>query len=331
MLIVLKDLTKFMHMDKPLKNQEKFRESKTEDIGFSSKYNSHTQRLINRDGTFNVDKTGLKFSESFNLYHWLISLSWIKFFFLVFSAFIFVNSIFASVYFAIGVENLGISADTGGFRAFMEAYFFSAQTITTVGYGRISPVNFSTNIIASVESLTGLLAFAIATGLLYGRFSKPNAKIVYSRYAVISPFNDITGFMFRIANKHKSQIIDCEVQVVFSRIENFNENAARKFYNLKLEYPKIYFFASTWTVNHPINEKSPLYKITEEEFNKSEAEFLILLKGFDDTFAQNVHSRFSYRHNEVIWNAKYKNIHIHNPEGKLTIELDKISDLEKLN
>jgi len=331
MLIVLKDLMKLMHMDKPLKNQEKQKDRETEEIGFSSKYNSHTQRLINRDGTFNVDKTGLKFSESFNLYHWLISLGWTKFFFLIFSAFIFVNLIFASVYYVIGVENLSVPAETSGIKAFMEAFFFSAQTITTVGYGRISPVNLTTNIIASVESLTGLLAFAIATGLLYGRFSKPNAKIVYSRHAIISPFNGITGFMFRVANKHKSQIIDCEVQVVFSRIEKINDNSLRKFYNLKLEYPKIYFFASTWTVNHPINNESPLYGITEEEFNKSEAEFLILLKGFDDTFAQNVHSRFSYRHNEVIWNAKYKNIHVHNPEGKLTIELDKISDLEKLN
>jgi|WetSurMetagenome_2_1015567.scaffolds.fasta_scaffold01743_16 inward rectifier potassium channel len=317
-------------MNKSLRNQLKRDSVELEDIGFSSKYISRTQRLVNRDGSFNIDRKGLNFSESFNLFHWLISIHWFKFIILVSISFIFVNLVFATLYYINGINNLGISENPTGIKAFLEAFFFSTQAITTVGFGRISPINLTANIIASAESLLGLLAFAIATGLLYGRFSKPFAKIIYSKYALIAPFKDITGFMFRTANKHKSQIIEAEVQIVFSRLENINGIEARKFYNIKLEYAKINFFSSTWTVNHPINEDSPLYEMTKEDLHKSEAEFLILLKGFDDTFAQTVHSRFSYRYDEIIWGAKFKNIHQINEDGKISVALDKIGDYEKI-
>jgi inward rectifier potassium channel len=318
-------------MGKLLENQKKTKAEETDDIGFSSKYSSKTRRLVNRDGSFNIKRTGLKFSDSFNLYHSLITLKWFPFILLVILSFILVNLFFAYLYYINGIENLGISDNATGFKAFMEAFFFSTQTITTVGYGRMNPLNLNANIIASLESLIGLLAFAIATGLLYGRFSRPYAKITYSQYALISPFKDIKGFMFRTANKHKSQIIDAEVKVVFSRLEKINDTEMRRFYNIKLEYPKINFLSSVWTVNHPIDEESPLFGISEDEFNKSEAEFLILLKGFDDTFAQTVHSRFSYRHEEIIWNAKFKNVLIPGDDGKVSFALDKISDFEKLD
>ena len=317
-------------MDNLLKNHKKTKAEETDDIGLSSKYSSHTQRLVNRDGTFNVVRRGLKFSESFNLYHWLISIKWSTFILLVILSFVLVNLVFATLYYLNGIDSLGVADNPSGFRAFLEAFFFSTQTITTVGYGRISPVNLNANIIASLESLLGLLAFAIATGLLYGRFSRPFAKIIFSKYALIAPFKDKTGFMFRTANKHKSQIIDAEVQVVFSRLEKIDNNEVRKFYNIKLEYPRINFFSSVWTVNHPINEESPIYGITEEELNQSEAEFLILLKGFDDTFSQTVHARFSYRHNEIVWGAKFSNIHVLEDNGIVAVELGKISDYEKI-
>lgn len=317
-------------MNKSLKNQAKRNHNELDDLGFSSKYISRTQRLVNRDGSFNVDRKGLKFTESFNLYHWLISIHWIKFILLVSISFLIVNLIFAVLYYINGIENLGVPDNIKNINAFWEAYFFSAQTLTTVGYGRISPLNSTANIIASVESLLGLLVFAIATGLLYGRFSKPFAKIIYSKHAVVAPFKEINGFMFRTANRHKSQIIEAEVQVVFSRLENINGAEVRKFYTIKLEYEKINFFSSVWTVNHPIEEDSPLYGMTEEDMHKSEAEFLILLKGFDDTFAQTVHSRFSYRHDEIVWGAKFINIHITDNDGKVTVALDKISDFDKV-
>jgi inward rectifier potassium channel len=316
-------------MNKSMKNQTKEISGELDDLGFSSKYESKTQRLVNRDGSFNVDRKGLSFSESFNLYHWLISIHWFKFIVFVSASFLLVNIIFATLYYVDGIENLGIPENVKNINAYWEAFFFSTQTLTTVGYGRISPLSTTANIIASIESLLGLLVFAIATGLLYGRFSKPFAKIIYSKYALIAPFRDMTGFMFRTANKHKSQIIEAEVQVVFSRMEDVNGAEVRKFYNIKLEYSKINFFSSVWTVNHPINEFSPLYGMTEEDMHNSEGEFLILLKGFDDTFAQTVHSRFSFRHDEIIWGAKFRNIYITDDDGKVSVALDKISDFDK--
>jgi inward rectifier potassium channel len=317
-------------MNKSMKNQVKESNIELDDVGFSSKYSSRTLRLVNRDGSFNISRKGLRFSDSFNLYHWLISIHWIKFTIIVSLSFLSVNFIFAALYYFNGIENLGIPENYKGISAYWEAFFFSTQTLTTVGYGRISPLNTTANIIASVESLLGLLVFAIATGLLYGRFSKPYAKIVYSKYALIAPFKERTGFMFRTANTHKSQIIDAGVQVVYSVLEDINGIEVRKFYNLKLEYDKINFFSSIWTVNHPINEYSPLFGMTENDLRKSEAEFLILLKGFDDTFAQTVHSRFSYRYDEIMWGAKFRDIHFTDEKGKVSVALDKISDFDKI-
>lgn len=318
-------------MNKSLKNQIQEVSHEIDSLGFSSKYTSRTQRLINRNGTFNVERRGLTFSETFNLYHWLISLHWFKFLLLASAAFLIVNIIFALLYYINGVENLGTVSNSRSMGSFLEAFFFSTQTLTTVGYGRINPLDTASNIIASIESTIGLLVIAIAAGLLYGRFSKPFARIIYSKYALISPFQDKTGFMFRTANKQKSQIIDAEVQIVFSRLEKIDGVEVRKFYSIKPEYSKINFFSSTWTVNHPIDESSPLFGMTEEDFHKSEAEFLILLKGFDDSFAQNVHSRFSYRHDEIIWGAKFKNVHLTDGDGKFFVALDKISEYEKFN
>jgi inward rectifier potassium channel len=302
-----------------------------QDIGLSSKYASRTQRLMNRDGNFTITKKGLPFFDSFNLYHWLIRISNLKFFTIVILFYLIANIIFATFYFLNGVENLGVTSSESNFDKFLTSFFFSTQTITTVGYGRINPLNLTANVIASVESLLGLLAFALATGLLYGRFSRPIANIIFSDCAVITPFEGITALQFRTANKHKSQLTDAIVQVVYSPLVKTGDSEKRKFYNLKLEYHKINFFSSAWTVNHLINEESPLYGLTENDFQESEAELLILLKAFDETFAQTVNTRYSYRFDEIIWGAKFKNIFLIDEDGKLNILLDLISDYENVN
>ena len=150
------------------------------------------------------------------------------------------------------------------------------------------------------------------------------AKIIYSDKAVIAPYKDITGFQFRIANKRADhQMVDTEVDVLLSRIENDTV----KFYNLELEYKKISLFTATWTVNHPIDEISPLFGQTEEDLKSTDSEFIVLIKGFDDTFAQIVHSRSSYKYSEIIWGAKFANVYGKSESGRTTIELDKISDI----
>lgn len=305
---------------KPSKNIEEIN-----DLGIGSKVIDSNQRLITKKGKFNIERKGIPFLKSFSFYHYLISVSWFKFCLLVLSAFIFVNVIFALLYLAGGVENFEGIETTNTFERFMNEFFFSTQTFTTVGYGRINPVGMYSNIVSSFESLVGLLSFALATGLLYGRFSRPLAKIMYSENAIVSPFRETNAFQFRIANmRNDHDMIDVEIEVILSKVEN----NSRRFFDLKLEYKKINFFNTSWTVNHIIDENSPMSGMNLKDLKEAESEFLILLKGFDDTFAQYVNSRFSYRYDEVIWGVKFKNIFGKSEDGRGMVRLDKISEIE---
>lgn len=295
------------------------------DLGLGTKVMSSSQRIVSKEGKFNIERRGVPFYESFSLYHYLISISWLKFCLLILSGFIIVNTFFALLYLAGGVENFQGIETTNTFDRFINEFFFSTQTFTTVGYGRINPVGIYSNIISSVEALSGLLSLALATGLLYGRFSRPVAKIMYSEKAIISPFRDVNAFQFRIANlRNDHDMIDVETEVIFSKVENDR----RRFFNLSLEYKKISFFSASWTVNHIIDEESPLSGITEEKMKEADAEFLILIKGYDNTFAQFVNSRYSYRYDEIFWGGKFKNIYGISEDGKAIVELDKLSEYE---
>lgn len=295
------------------------------DLGLGTKVMSSSQRIVSKEGKFNIERRGVPFYESFSLYHYLISISWLKFCLLILSGFIIVNTFFALLYLAGGVENFQGIETTNTFDRFINEFFFSTQTFTTVGYGRINPVGIYSNIISSVEALSGLLSLALATGLLYGRFSRPVAKIMYSEKAIISPFREVNAFQFRIANlRNDHDMIDVETEVIFSKVENDR----RRFFNLSLEYKKISFFSASWTVNHIIDEESPLSGITEEKMKEADAEFLILIKGYDNTFAQFVNSRYSYRYDEIFWGGKFKNIYGISEDGKAIVELDKLSEYE---
>jgi len=309
--------------------EQKPNEAEIPNLGLSNRDISR-QRLLNKDGTFNSRRTGLPFWETFNFYHYLVGVSWFKFSLIIFSGYVTLNLLFAVVYYLLGVDThlLGVIANSE-FDKFMESFFFSAQSFTTVGYGRISPVGMWTSSIAAFESLVGLMCLAIATGLFYGRFSKPVSKVLYSKNAVITSFQDVTAFQFRIANEQKSELIDVEVRVMFSILRDENSNTPnRKYYNLKLEFSKINFFSLIWTVNHVIDSESPLYGLTTDDLTKGHAEFLILLQGYDDTFMSTVHSRSSYRHNEILWNTKFANVYGFDDNGRTTVALDKISDVE---
>lgn len=296
------------------------------DLGIGNKVLDSDQRIVTKDGKFNIERRGISFFKSFSIYHYLISISWLKFCSLILIVYLLVNIVFAFLYLAGGVENFQGIETNNTFDRFLNVFFFSTQTFTTVGYGRINPVGVYSNIISSIESLTGLLSLALATGLLYGRFSRPVAKIIYSDNAIIAPFNSMNAFQFRIANmKNDHDMIDVETEVILSK----EENNSRKFFNLKLEYRKINFFNASWTINHIINEESPVYGLSEKDLKDSDCEFLILIKGYDNTFAQYVNSRYSYRYDELIWGARFTNIYGRSEDGRGMIELDKISLIEK--
>lgn len=306
------------------------KEQERQDVGFGTKITGKETRLINKDGNFNVKRINQKFADWLNLYNRLIIMPWGKFALLIFSLFLLVNLFFASLYYMIGTEHLAgmIAKDIA--EEFAEAFFFSTQTLTTVGYGRISPVGFAVSLIASIESLTGLMSFAIVTGLLYGKFSRPVAHIRYSTVALIAPYLDTKAFMFRIINERNHQLIEVGAEAVFSKLEKKDDGTLqRKYYGLKLERNKVNFFPSNWTIVHAITEDSPMYGLTENDLDEAETEIMILIKGFDDSFAQTVNSRNSYTSDEIIWNAKFVNMQEN--EGFMTIvDMAKLSEYQKV-
>jgi inward rectifier potassium channel len=297
--------------------------TKFNDLGLDTKDQTNGYRSLNKDGTFKIQKINVPLTERINIFHWLITMSWSRFLVVVLIFYFLVNLIFASIYVAIGVENLtGVYATTP-LQKFLEAFFFSAQTMTTLGYGRVAPLGFLANTFAAVESMLGLLAFALATGMVYGRFSKPSAKFIYSNNAVIAPYQDINGFMFRVANPLNNQLIEVEATLTLSM--HRPNSQLRDFYLLELERPKVVFMPTMWTIVHPITSSSPLYKMTIQDYHEKDLEFIIMLKAFDESFSQTVYSRSSYKANEINWGQKFVYA-ISFDKGQRTVDLGKIDE-----
>jgi len=204
------------------------------------------------------------------------------------------------------------------------------HTFATIGYGNIVPVGTAANIVVTFESLVGLMGFALATGMLFARFSRPTAKIVYSDKAVIAPFQGGKAFMFRVTNARSNQIIELEVKVIYSRFEDTAKGRIRQFYPLTLERSKVAFFPLTWTIVHPIDEKSPLWNISQAEMEGNKSEFLVLFTGMDDTFSQTVHSRSSYLGEDVVCNARFRNV-FSTDENEVTVNLDMFHEIEQID
>ncbi len=302
-----------------------------DDLGLGLQPAVQNQRTINRDGTSNSRRTGVPFFRTADIYNSLINMSWGMFNLLVFAAYVAINIFFASIYMIIGIQNLdGIKTGGSTFQHFMDAFFFSAQTVSTVGYGHISPTGLLTSTVAALESLIGLLSFALATGLLYGRFSRPSAKIRYSKNIIVAPYHDITALMFRLANFRSTQLVELEVQVMFTYNAIIDGKAIRQYVPLELERSNISLLTLSWTVVHPITEDSPLKTMNLEFLQHNEAEFIVMLKAFDDSFSQTVQSRTSYTDEEIIWGAKFLPAFARNAAGVHILALNKIDDLEKV-
>jgi inward rectifier potassium channel len=299
------------------------------DLGFGTKVTQQANlRLLNRDGSFNVERHGLPFFRTISPYSALVTMPWWKFHVMIFSAYLGINILFATLYLLIGpgaLSGLDAGSDVG---KFWQTFFFSIQTFTTVGYGQVAPKGFLANILSAMDAFVGLMTFALATGLLFARFSRPKAQIVFSEKAVIAPYQDKTAFEFRLANELRSQLIEVEVKILFTRFEIANEHRIRRFYQLNLERNKVSFFPLHWTVVHPIDQQSPLWGLTDEDLRNSEAEFLILITAIDETFSQNVHTRSSYRYDEIIWNAKFTSMFQQSSENRVKVNIQKLHEIE---
>lgn len=300
-----------------------------DDLGFGPQPVIKNQPLVNKDGTPNVKRIGLPFFNTANNYHTLITMSWTKFWLMVLSGYLIVNILFALVYMSLGPGSLDGASGNTVLNRFWDAFFFSAQTISTVGYGHLSPRSMGANSAAALESMMGLLAFALATGLLYGRFSRPSAQIKYSKNIIIAPYlENGKGLMFRLANMRRNMLIDLEIEIIFSFNEMVNGKPIRRFYPLEVERRKVSILTLNWTIVHPLDENSPLKDMTREDLEKTEAGFAVLLRAFDDTFSQTVHSRTAYQHHDMVWGAKFKPVFDRDKDGRIVLDLSKISDHE---
>lgn len=280
------------------------------DLGFGSIVISESQqRFLNRDGSFNVHREGLPLRERLSVYHELLSISWTTFLSLFVFMYLVVNALFAGGYVACGEGALVGGHSTSLAGRLVEAFFFSVHTFGTIGYGNVAPASLSANLLVTVESIVGLLSLALATGLIFARFARPSAKIIFSDQAIIGSYHDRTGFMFRIANRRDSQIIDMHAKVFLSRWKQSGAARTREFLQLDLEREQIAFFPLTWTVVHPIDENSPLYGVDATELTRSDAEFLILLTGFDETFSMEVKARSSYKATETVFGARFRSVY----------------------
>jgi inward rectifier potassium channel len=298
----------------------------TFDPGITQHFGGRLRRVLNRDGSFNVRRSGTTWRDV-HPYLYLINASWMRFLLTLFAGYLLMNIIFGSVYYALGPGHLQGGDGNSDLERFMNAFFFSAHTLTTVGYGNISPKGVAANSIAVVEAMAGLLGFAFATGLFFGRVSKPSARIGFSENLLVAPYQDGWSLQFRVVNKRANTLMNLEATVMMMTVETGPTGPRAKYNLLSLERQSIIFFPLTWTVVHPIDSASPLAGLNADDLERAQAEFLILIKGFDDTFSQTVHVRFSYRHDEIVWNTKFQPAFVVDDQGDVVLQVNKVGAL----
>jgi inward rectifier potassium channel len=303
------------------------------DLGFGSVVARESrQRLLNPDGTFNVRREGLRFWESLSAYHYLLTISWPRFFGIIVAAYLAANAVFAAIYVSLGRGALAGAHATKIAGEFTEAFFFSVHTLATIGYGTIVPATLLANLVVTLETLIGLVGVAVMAGISFARFSRPVANVLFSRNAVIAPYRGGRAFMFRIVNRRSSQLVQMEARVLLSRRKRDGITSTdREFLQLRLERDSVVFFPLAWTIVHPIDETSPLAGWTGEDLSECDAEFLVLLNAFEETFSQTVHTRSSYKIREIVWGAKFATMF--NPpdeDGTVSVDIRRLHDIERV-
>ncbi len=301
----------------------------TKDPGLGSKFIKPVKRMVNEDGSYNIIRKG-GVSGIKDFYKFLIDLHWFWFSLILIGSFLFLNLIFTTCYLLIGIET--IAGNYPELTAFENAFFFSAQTFTTVGYGALHPKGALTNYTAMAESFLGLLSFAIATGLLWGRFSKPSLKIAFSKNIIITPHEESMAVMFKMVNQRKNVLLNTTIKCIFIIDKGTGQMAFNKDYSeLKLESDQVNFFPLTWTLVHKITEDSPLFNIGFDELVNRHAEVIILVETFDETFSQTILQKHSYACEQWLENVKFERNFEANERGHIELNVRDINRYSSIN
>lgn len=288
-----------------------------------TRHRPQSSRFADRDRPFQIVRKGSSHSHWRDPYHWLLTLSWWKFLLVIVLAYLAANTVFALAYLLGGdcIEN----AKAG---SFFDAFFFSVQTMASIGYGAMYPRTLYANTVVSIEALVGLMGLAMGTGLMFARFSQPTARVLFSRVAAIAPYNGIPTLMFRAANERHNQILGAQVRVTLLRDELSAEGQfMRRFHDLKLLRSETSIFALTWTVMHPIDETSPIYGMTPESLSEANVELIVTLTGIDETVSQTIHTRHSYLLQEILWNVRFVDILTRLPDGSRVVDYTRFHDV----
>jgi inward rectifier potassium channel len=298
------------------------------DTGFGNNASNYGGRFINRDGSFNLRKEGLPFLSRFSIYHSMLNLPRWKFIGIILAFYFIANLVFTFIYLMVGADGLQGLIATTPWAKFKEVFFFSSETFTTVGYGRVNPLGDGVNVIASIEAVSGFLSFAIATGLIYGRFSKPKSYLLFSEHALVTPYQGKTALMFRFASyKDNHALTDVEIKINIGLKIQEDGNAVYKFYSLTLERSRVDSLPMNWTVVHPIDDSSPLLGFSFEDMKTADVELYVLVRGFDDVYSNIVQQRTSYIYEEILFDRKFVPMYHESDDGRTTIlELQKLNE-----
>ncbi|MEG3973258.1 ion channel [Microcoleus sp. herbarium8] len=285
-------------------------------------------RLVGRKekSTLNIVKLGIPRLHFADLYHKLLTLSWPQFFMLISLSYLVMNGLFALAYLAGG--DCIANARPGSLK---DAFYFSVQTMATIGYGAMFPRNDYANTIVAIEAFFGLWAVAMVTGLAFSKFSRPSARVIFSRVAVIAPFNGVPTLMYRAGNQRFNQILEAQQEATLIRDEVTSEGEyMRRFYDLQLMRSQSPIFSLTWTVMHAIDESSPLYKLTAKDLIEQQAEIVIALTGIDETVSQTINARHSFVASEIMWNMRFVDILLKTPDGGRVVDYTRFHDVKPL-